>query len=132
MVIAIIAILAALLLPALSNAKERGLRAKDASNLRQVGLACMMYANDNKEYFPPMSSPAWAGGWPWDMPWSTGDLMLNYGFTRHMLYCASFSKQDTDELWNFELGYLRVIGYFLATKGSPRVDRHTSSRRPPR
>jgi len=45
-VIAIIAILAALLLPALTSAQERGRRAACESNVKQMGLASAMYAND--------------------------------------------------------------------------------------
>jgi prepilin-type N-terminal cleavage/methylation domain-containing protein len=52
-VIAIVSILASLLLPALSRAKERGRRAVCLSNLSQVGKACTMYALDNDDnYFP--------------------------------------------------------------------------------
>jgi prepilin-type N-terminal cleavage/methylation domain-containing protein len=51
-VIAIIAILAAMLLPALTHAKERAQRSVCKSNMRQVGLTAIMYAQDNLEKFP--------------------------------------------------------------------------------
>ncbi len=61
-VLAIIAILAALLLPSLSKAKEQGLRASCLSNAHQIGLGVQMYANDDVQYFPdpgPPSAPVW-------------------------------------------------------------------------
>ncbi len=51
-VIAIIAILAGMLLPALSRGKERAKRIKCTSNLKQFGLAFRLYADDNEGYFP--------------------------------------------------------------------------------
>ncbi|MBE6368004.1 MAG: DUF1559 domain-containing protein [Lentisphaerae bacterium] len=50
--IAIIAILAAMLLPALSAARERARAANCTGNLKGLGLACNMYADANKDYMP--------------------------------------------------------------------------------
>jgi prepilin-type N-terminal cleavage/methylation domain-containing protein len=52
-VIAIIAILAAMLLPALSKAKESGRRIACLNNLRQFGLSSQMYVGDSQGTFPP-------------------------------------------------------------------------------
>ena len=51
-VIAIIAILAAMLFPVFARAREQARRTTCLSNLRQLGLACHMYAQDYDEYLP--------------------------------------------------------------------------------
>jgi prepilin-type N-terminal cleavage/methylation domain-containing protein len=64
-VIAIIAILAALLLPALSAAKQKAVRVQCASNLKQWGIALTMYGNDFQGYFPPNATANGASGFAW-------------------------------------------------------------------
>src|SRR4026209_1087430 len=55
-VIAIIAILASMLLPALSRAKEMARRISCGNNLRQLNLALKLYADDNTGFFPPRNN----------------------------------------------------------------------------
>ncbi|MDB6028740.1 MAG: N-terminal cleavage protein [Verrucomicrobiales bacterium] len=57
-VIAIIAILAAMLLPALSKSKDQAQKIKCVSNLKQLGFATQMYADENEGQLP---GPVWLG-----------------------------------------------------------------------
>ena len=68
-VIAIIAILAALLLPALSSAKNRAQMVTDLNNNKQILMATHMYCTDNNDGLPSsgwqgLTSASWAGGIP--------------------------------------------------------------------
>jgi len=69
-VIAIIAILAALLLPALSRAKDKAKAAQCQNNLKQIGLASTMYAGDNKDTYWIKSD----GSIPNDGQWTLNPL----------------------------------------------------------
>jgi len=68
-VISVIAILAALLLPGLRSAQETGRTGQCASNLRQIGAAMNLFANDNSNCFPE-SGPI--------IPWNVTDPTTNH------------------------------------------------------
>jgi prepilin-type N-terminal cleavage/methylation domain-containing protein len=77
-VIAIIAILAGMLLPALSRAKDRALLTNDLSGIRQILLGAHMFASDNEDYLP---FPGW-GGFPPDRDNWAVDTRLPDGMNR--------------------------------------------------
>src|SRR5580704_1031105 len=77
-VIAIIGILAALLLPALSWAKEKAYRTKCLSNLKQLGAAIQMYAEEHGDQLP---GPVWLGFY---------EEYDNQDFTRLPYYIATY------------------------------------------
>ena len=115
-VIAIIAILAAMLLPALSKAKERAKRTACMNNIKQLTLASIMYAGDNQERYqsPGNTTPS-----PYRMAQTFRDTMVNdYRVTRPTFYCQSnpdWNKAD-NTFWYFSDGVTltrpSVMGYF--------------------
>ncbi len=64
-VLAVISLLAALLLPALAAAREKGRRIACAGNLRQIGLAFSMYLDDNGDIFPCADDPVSTNPFYW-------------------------------------------------------------------
>jgi prepilin-type N-terminal cleavage/methylation domain-containing protein/prepilin-type processing-associated H-X9-DG protein len=132
-VIAIIAILASMLLPALAKAKTKAIKVKCMSNLKQLGLASIMYAHENNDRFFDLRDPRTQqmGAWPWDIPAYVANQLTANGAKRHILYCPGFPKQDNDDLWKFttdsvgettrlDTGY-RVAGYQFAWQYAARV-----------
>ncbi len=126
--IAIIAILAALLLPALSSARENSRRTYCKSNLHQVGLAFDLYADENHQLLPDCTknNPAFYGSfWPWDLNTNVVQSLQSHGVTRATLYCPSNPDMNTDMRWDFWKYYppapIRVLGYVFLLNGCVQV-----------
>lgn len=105
-VIAIIALLVAILLPALNKARARANTVACLSNLRQMGITLRAYAHDNKDSVPP--------GFIW---------YDNDNNTRYETW-----RGDTDAFWvNFLLHYIHQTGTtrqdLARSGGIPRISR---------
>ena len=87
-VIAIIAILAGLLLPALSHAKAKRKQASCYNNLKQMGLAMIMYADDSNGLVPRGNEPYW---WLIYIPYLGGTTATRDQYGRIKVYtCQSY------------------------------------------
>lgn len=88
-VIAIISLLASILLPSLSRAKGLAKRVSCASNMKQLGLAFVLYTNDCKTWFPQVRE---SGCYPLRGVWA--DKLYN-GYTENakVFYCPSVADR---------------------------------------
>jgi len=119
-VIGIIAILAALLLPSLSQAKRRAYDINCLSNLKQLSACWHMYAVDNEDILPPNNSVA-------DI---SSHSMIMTGAT----WCANLARYDSDPI-SIESGHLfpynRNVGiYHCPADKSTLEDRATGAKLP--
>ncbi len=103
-VIAIIAILAAMLLPALSRAKQKAIRVHCVNALHQIGLGVTMYADDNRGYLPTVTRTASSFTTYYlrldsSRHVNLGLLLTNaYLTVPHAYYCASRERKQGEVL----------------------------------
>lgn len=113
-VIAIIAILAAMLLPALSRAKDKARRISCLNSVKQWTLATYMYADDNQSRLPQASRP---GGGMVNAYWvdqkNFRELFnKTYRISREQFYCPANPSWNKDDFWDWQLAGLdTVMGY---------------------
>jgi len=89
-VVTIIALLAAMLFPAMGMARERANRATCLNNLRQFGTSLLAYAAEHNGWFPPQKSNT--GGDVQGPEWirsRTRTALLQYGMTTNQFFCPS-------------------------------------------
>lgn len=97
-VIAIIAILAAILFPVFAKAREKARQASCCSNLKQIGLAFLMYVQDCDERFPPpVNCPTMLGCFIMGCATGVGgpDILGPYIKNQQLWECPS----NDDEAW---------------------------------
>ena len=125
-VIAIIAILAAMLLPALSAAREKARTINCVSNQKQMALAMTMYCNNNNGCLPYVNAAEFSvfGGWPVQL---YGYLSNNADF----MTCPSYTGNKYD---NNDFNFKNVNGgtdeYFSGSYGKNGRMSNTNSTNP--
>src|SRR4030095_10249602 len=131
-IISIIAILAALLLPALSRATEQGRRVKCQSNLKQLSLALLMYSGDYGVYPSEIALQAQP-----DRTLFWNDRLIQYtqaGWTDPLYRCPSYPGQTIDdEVWSLTIsgGASDLTGVFDLRTGSYAYNAYGTARRGP-
>ncbi len=123
-VIAIIAILASILLPVFSRARAKARQAQCASNLRQIGLALQMYADDNDEMHAPVI--VWVG----DIDWYWQVVVLPYARNRGIFRCPSVGP-DRTVAWCNEPGRRCQKGRSTPTRFGCYYGLNSVGRKPP-
>jgi prepilin-type N-terminal cleavage/methylation domain-containing protein/prepilin-type processing-associated H-X9-DG protein len=105
-VIAIISILASMILPALSRAKDKGVSIYCVNNLHQLGLAMQMYGDDYNDRLPASLAPILlpgAGGWSnTPPPWTV--TLLDYYKNTNVLRCPALNQKYNQSGFSYFMG----------------------------
>jgi prepilin-type N-terminal cleavage/methylation domain-containing protein len=118
-VVAIIAVLVALLLPALGRARFQAKRLTCSNNLKQIGIATVFYSNDNSDTIPPGTQY----NFPWayyytTTPYFVGKLLNDYLNNVGLFYCQLdpyyYHQYETtfNKSWVSDTSPFYLISYF--------------------
>jgi prepilin-type N-terminal cleavage/methylation domain-containing protein/prepilin-type processing-associated H-X9-DG protein len=105
-VIGIIAVLIAILLPSLNRVRQQAKRVACASNVRQLVAMSLMYAGENKGFFPNLHNQpkalddAFVNPTPYWYSQTKRDAFNRFGFRRDIAYCPANWDFNTDGMWN--------------------------------
>lgn len=132
-VIAIIAILASMLLPALRSARNKAKQIACVNNLKQIGVYSQMYVNDQNGFLPFFVKPNSSGGGSYwyeneGATWLWGEyLEKNTELKKKLIRCPVDSSESShinwhSYIWNYRIGIEGGGGYSLRiVKGVPLV-----------
>ena len=110
-VIAIIAILAGMLLPALARARQKAFLVNCVGNLKQQGQMISFYINDNSEMIVPSKTAGLGGSssssWQANYAWLLGKLYAEINTQKHTIFGCPALRDDqfTNPLWWYQKGY---------------------------
>ena len=96
-VVAVLAVLAALLMPAINAARQRAAATRCQNNLRQLGLAIRQYMNDNNNDLPPHSDKSNPTNWKFWSSYLRPYIPVTYqgNVKRMSLYCPNIDPTIT-------------------------------------
>jgi prepilin-type N-terminal cleavage/methylation domain-containing protein len=93
-VIAVIAILASILFPVFAQVREKGRQTSCLSNVKQIGLGLMMYAQDYDEVFPPVFALSPGDQYYYETSWM--NRLQPYARNNGIFVCPSSSYRNLD------------------------------------
>jgi len=118
-VVAIIAILAAMLFPALQKSRAQGRTASCISNLRQIGMAVQMYVNDSHGRMPLLQNRASTND---PLPALDTELVSQVRDNKQVFACPAdnadlFKNSGTSYFWNFTVNGQDITRLFSIMGG---------------
>ncbi len=126
-VIAIIAVLAAMLVPVLSRGKESARGVQCLSQMRQLGVAVCLYADDNRDEFPRSQHSAFAHGvLPWERsiaPLLGSSTTLWTNLLKSVYHCPSDRRSGP---WSYGFNVYFELGPDDDYAGKPQTWRKTT------